>query len=467
MLKIMRKYQRSWIIKVIFGAIIVSFVLFFGYSTWSAKEKPLAKVGSYEVGVQEFRTEYKKIEDMYKMIFKEKYDEKVAKEMKLKDKVLDQIVNSYLLMIAADEMGVKVGDDEFAEFLNSVEAFKKDGKFNKEQYQAVLRANKMDAEQFEASRKREMLLQKAASVIQDSGAYYNESDAWKSYVKEKGRVKLSYSVFEPAAFRGKVQVTDKELLDTYEKQKSMYRAENSYLLKVIAVDQNGSIKDDAVYMDLLKSKDIDAYGKSKGLAVISLGEMKEGELVKQYKGLRIEDLRDLKKQGELSRLVRSSDGKSYVFQLVNVTEGKDLDKTMALERIKEKIVSEKAMMLAKSAAEEAIKNKSPAPDKDTEFVSRTSQSINGVGLIPEDSKGLLGVTKEKPLYDKAVEVGNRFYVFAFNSEEQPDKQTWEKDKEAYTKYFNAKSREEYLKSYLTEMKSRVKVTFDDRQLQVI
>ena len=464
MLKIMRKYQRSWIIKIIFGAIIVSFVLFFGYSTWTEKEKPVARIGKYKVEIREYHDAYRKAEEMSRMIFRDQWDEKLLKDLNLQDKVLGQIVNSYLLMVAADELGIKIGDDEFADFLTSVEAFKKDGKFSKEQYQAVLRGNNLDSEQFENVRKKEMLVQKVAGVIQDTGTFFDEAEAWKAYVKEKGKVKLTYALFDPSSFEEKVQVNEKELLDTYERQKSLYRGENSYRLKLLIVNRNDPIKDDAVYMDLLRIKDIDTYGKDKGLSVSTLNEMSESELVKQYKGLRVEDLREMKKKGEISRLIRSAEGQSYIFQLVEMTEGKDLDKTAAVAKIKEKVVHERAKVLARNAAEEAIKSKNIPVEKETGFVSRTAPVINGIGQVPADSLALLEVTKEKPIYDKPVEIAGRFYVFSFKTEELPDKQIWEKEKEAYTRYFAAKSREEYLDAYLSDMKSRVKVTLDKRQL---
>lgn len=462
MLKIMRKYQRSWVIKVIFGAIIVTFVLFFGYGALSEKEKSVAVVGQYKVSEREYQEAYDKIKENYRRLFQSNLDEKTMKELKIEDQAMDQIVNTYLLLIAADELGVAVSDGEFTDFLNSIDAFKKDGKFNEEQYLAVLRANRIDPVQFRESTRREILMRKTASIIQDTGTLSDESDVWAAYVKDKGKVKLSYALFDPSVYRDKVSINEKELLDLYEKEKSAFRGENTYRLKLLVVDEKGTLKDDVVYMDLLKGKELEAYGKEKGFQVTDLGEMKESDLIRQFKGLKITDLREMKKKGDISRLLRTAEGKSHIFQLVDMTEGKDLDKTLALAKIKDRLISEKAKTMAKAAAETAIKDKSFVVKGETGFILRSARSIEGLGEIGQDSKGVLSLSQSKTIYDNPVEIAGKYYVFSYKDEQLPDRQGWEKEKGEYAKYFMAKNRMEFFDSFLSDMKKRVKVS-DNRK----
>lgn len=458
MLKIMRKYQRSWIIKVIFGAIIVTFVLFFGYGALSEKEKPVAVIGPYKVSRHEYQEAYDRIKENYRKLFQGNLDEKTMRDLKIEDQAMDQIVNTYLLLIAADELGVTVSSGEFTDFLNGMDAFKRDGKFNEEQYLAVLKANGIDPEQFENSTRREILVRKTAGIIQDTGTLSNESDAWAGYVKDKGKINLAYALFNPSAYKDKVSISEKELLDLYAKEKSAFRGENTYRLKVLVVDEKGSLKDDAVYMDLLKEKDLDAYGKEKGLQVTDLGDVKESDLIRQFRGLKTEDLRDLKKKGEISRLVRSAEGKSYIFQLVGMTEGKDLDKTLALAKIRERLTGEKARAMAKAAAEAAIRDKSFVAKSETGYVLRTSRNIKGLGDIGQDSKGILSLSQSQAVYENPVEIAGKYYVFSYKDEQLPDRQVWEKEKGEYIKYFAVKSRMEFFDSFLSDIKKRVKVS---------
>ncbi len=455
MLKLMRKHASSWMIKVLLWGIIIVFVGAYGYGTLSEKEKPVAQIGPYKINPREYQEAFDKQRDFYKMLMKGDLDEKMLKD--LKEKVMEGLVNKYVLLVKANELDIKVSDGEFEDFLNSIEAFKRDGKFNDEQYRAVLRSQKLDPEKFEETWKKDRRTQKVTAVIQDTGNFFNESDVWAGYVREKGKVNLAYALFDPSVFRDKVSVSEKELLDIYEREKGAYRAENTYRFKMLVVDEKSSLKDDVVYMDLLKAKDIDAYGKGKGLAVKDLADMKESDLIKQFKGLKMEDLREMKKKGEISRLIRSTDGQSYIFQFVDMTEGKDLDKTLALAKIKEKIIGEKAKAMAKLAAEGAIKDKSLSVKNETGFVTRNTHSIVGLGEIPQEHSGIFSLSQTKTLYEKPVEISGNYYVFSYKDEKLPEKQEWAKDKESYTKYFVEMNRGEFLNSFLTELKKTIKI----------
>jgi hypothetical protein len=69
-----------------------------------------------------------------------------------------------------------------------------------------------------------------------------------------------------------------------------------------------------VYMDPLKGKEQEAYGKEKGFQVTD-SEKEGGASYTTVQGLKITDLREMKKKGDISRLWHCR-GKSHIFQLV-------------------------------------------------------------------------------------------------------------------------------------------------------
>ena len=119
-----------------------------------------------------------------------------------------------------------------------------------------------------------MAIAKLVNIIEDNGTMVDEKAAYKSYLREKGQVRLSWAVFDQDQYRDKVTVDDKDLEGLYEKEKSTLRSENSLHLLYVVIDEKSGLRDDRVYMDLLKSKDMSAYGKSKGLEVVDLGTHK-------------------------------------------------------------------------------------------------------------------------------------------------------------------------------------------------
>ncbi len=463
MLRVMRKFQRGWGIKIIFGLIIAVFVLYFGYGSLTGDEDVVAQIGPHKVRSKEFRDTYNRQVEFYKNLFKDGLDDQMIKTLKIKEKVLDQITDKYVLLVKAGELGLSVGDREFSDFIDGIPAFKKDGKFNKDQYVAVLRSKNFTPEQFEDSQRQGLLVQKVLRVIQDTGASFSEADGWAAYVKEKGSINLGYAEFDPSGYREKVSVSEKELNDAYEKEKSAFRGQNIYHLKDVVVDEKSSVKDDVVYMELLKTKDADAYGKEKGLTVVDLGAIREGDLDNRFKGLKVsERVRGLK-QGDVSLPLREG-AKSHIFQVVSIEEGKDLDKNVALGKIKEKLIAEKAKTEAKAAAEKAIRENVVKPSKETGLVPRNSRDIANLGTVPPDYKGVFALTKQEPVFKKAVELSGKHYVFVLKDEKLPDKQEWEKDKESYMKYISAKMREESLKNTLEAMRSKVKIKINEKAI---
>ena len=466
MLKFMRKYARSYLIKIIFAVIIIVFIFYFGAGSINNRDTVVAEVGGYDISYQEYWETYNKVLQSFGAV-RDKMDEKFIAD--LKEKVLYDMIDKYILLAESKKLGVTVSDMEFAELVGSNEAFLKDGKFDKDRYVEVLKQNRLDPEQFEKSQRVMLLMGKVASIIMDTGAAVTGADIWAGYVREKGKVDLAYSRFDPSSYKDKAVVSDKELSDLYEKEKDRFRGEDTYRLKYIVIDDKSSLRDDAVYMDLLKSKDIVAYARLKGLAVSDTGNVSRSELFKTYKGLKVETwIKDLRK-GDISLPVRDTD-KSYIFQLVDRQDGKPMEKSAALASIRDRLVGQKAKEMARLAAEDAIKSGSIGSKARTGFVLRTASSVPGLGAIPQGDMDLLGLTKEKPVYKKPVEIDGSFYVFSFAGEQQPGKEQWEKDREGFTRYYAARSKQEFLKTYVLDArramsgKGKIKILKNPKEL---
>jgi peptidyl-prolyl cis-trans isomerase D len=462
MLKFMRKYATGYMVKAMFGLIIVVFV-FWGVGSFRESERTIAEVGPYKISIIEYQEEYNRILNMYRTIYKEKLDENLLRELNLKEKVMNEIVDKYILIMKAKELGISVSNKEYKEHLESIEMFKRDGKFSEMVYKEILKRNGLDPKRFEQSEKHALLNTKMINLIRDTGALMNEGNLWNFYVKEKGKVNLGYVEFDPATYRTKVTVSDQEVVDIYEKEKNIRREENIYKLRYLLIDEKSGIKDDAAYLELLKAKDLEAYGKQKGLQVTDLGQMKEGDALKKLKNLRAEEWLKSLKKGEISLPVRV-DTKSYIFQVVDFEEGKLLDKTVAMKEIKDRLINEKARGFAKNAAQDLIEKKNIDSKKETGFIPRTTQAIPKIGQIPKDDLGLLALSKESPLYNKPVEIDGTLYVFSFKDEQVPSKDEWEKNKEGYKRYALSRGQGDFLRSFMETLRKKEKVKIEWKEI---
>ncbi|MGD0236902.1 MAG: peptidylprolyl isomerase, partial [Syntrophorhabdales bacterium] len=305
MLRFMRKHATGYMIKTMFVLIIVVFI-FWGVGSFTRGEKSLAEVGPYKISAMEYQQNYQKLLSFYRMIYREQLDEKMMAQLKLKESVMNQLVDKYLMLVEADKMDVRVSDREFTEHLASMDAFKQDGKFSKDVYMAVLKRNGVDPKTFEESEKQSLLVTKVLAILQDNGVIFNERDVRDSYMKERGQVRLGYAVFDPADYRDQVRVQEKEIEDAYEKEKALYRSETLYHLKYMVIDEKSPVKDDQAYMELLKAKDLAAYARSKGLEVVDLGSMKESDVLARLSRLKADAWLKGMNQGDISLPVREN-----------------------------------------------------------------------------------------------------------------------------------------------------------------
>jgi hypothetical protein len=124
MLDIMRKHASSWGIKAILGMIILSFVLFFGYSRISSVRRPSVRGGDNQNAVavvnhmaipeSEFRYFYDAAYERMREQFKDKEVPDFARNM-IEQSTLSQLIRRELLLQIADKLGIKVTDQELAE----------------------------------------------------------------------------------------------------------------------------------------------------------------------------------------------------------------------------------------------------------------------------------------------------------------------------------------------------------------
>lgn len=445
MLKYMRKYAKSYLIKVLFAIIIIVFVFYFGAGSLHEKENLVAEVGPFEISYSEYWEAYSRELELYRQIYRDRLDDTLLRG--LKEKVLDDMINQYVLLAEAKKLGISVSDMELADHLARIDAFRRDGVFDKDQYLAILRQNNIEPKQYEDSQRMMLLLSKTVSIIKDTGVTLTDAEVRAGYASEKGKVSLAYTRFAPSAFKDKVTVSDAEISEIYEREKERYRGENTYRLKYIVIDAKTGLKDDVVYMDLLKVKDIDSYAVQKRLSVTDTGFMRESEVLERFKRLKIETwLKDLR-QGEVSLPLRD-DERSYIFQLVGREEGKPMERSAAFAVIKDRIASERAGEMARRAAEEAVGSQVAGRGTRTGFVPRTSSTVPGLGEISQSDRGIFELSKEQPVYKAPVEIGGNYYIFSFVDEQHPDKQQWEKDREEFSRYFAVKRSEELVMSFI-------------------
>lgn len=142
MLETFRKASRSWFIKILFGLLIVSFIVFFGNSNellQLSSSRPAIKVGSQEISAGTVADTFRRDVERLQSMFGTRFTLEQAREMGLLQQSIQQIVSRALLAEEANRLGFTVDDDSLRQMIASTPAFQNQlGVFDKTVYQQVL-----------------------------------------------------------------------------------------------------------------------------------------------------------------------------------------------------------------------------------------------------------------------------------------------------------------------------------------
>lgn len=165
MLKMMRHHAKYFY--VLFVLIIISFI-FWGVGTVDQNDttRIVAEVGKQQITGEEFWRTYDRALKFYRELYKEKFDEEMQKKLKLKENVLDTLIDSRVLLMAAEANGIRVSDEELQEAITNEPAFKRNGVFDKEIYLNTLRLSRITPEGYESLKRQELTNEKMRRLIE-------------------------------------------------------------------------------------------------------------------------------------------------------------------------------------------------------------------------------------------------------------------------------------------------------------
>ena len=143
----------------LFGLVILSFVLWVpGMDNQQQQAQYLAIIGDEKITVDEFWRSYERVEDLYAEVYKDKYDD--AMRDRLKRDVMSSLIETRVLIIAARDAGLKVSDQEINDAIKADPVFQREGRFDSNLYQSLLRANRMSPVMYEDAKRRDLLRDK-------------------------------------------------------------------------------------------------------------------------------------------------------------------------------------------------------------------------------------------------------------------------------------------------------------------
>ncbi len=166
MLYFMRKHAKFFY--VFFFLIIISFIFFYVGPVDKSTSTPVAEIGRDKITIEDYWKTYERARNVYRDIYKEKFDEEMEKKLRLKEKVLDTLIEEKVLLLAAKDLGLRASDEEVAEAIKNEPSFTRSGVFDRDIYLRTLELNRISPETFENAKRQELTLQKIKRLIGES-----------------------------------------------------------------------------------------------------------------------------------------------------------------------------------------------------------------------------------------------------------------------------------------------------------
>lgn len=223
MLDVLRKRKRSWIIIFLLGLIIVVFIAFYGGNKLrDTSLQDIAEVNGEVITQREFAMHYQKALERYRELLKGSLTPEVEKSLNIRGTLLEELIQRRLVLQEARQLGLAANDEDLMTAIAQVPDFQVNGRFNKERYLQLLRANRISPGQFEDEQREQLTIQRLTSMLLDA-VHVTEAEVRDRYRYEQGKIDLYFIRLPLSNYLSEVKLTEEEIKKFYDRNKEMLK----------------------------------------------------------------------------------------------------------------------------------------------------------------------------------------------------------------------------------------------------
>jgi peptidyl-prolyl cis-trans isomerase D len=247
MLSILRRKAQSPLIQATVLIIALVFIFWGVGTSQKGGRNAVATVNDEVIAFQDYQKAYDQNITNLRNQFGGTLPKGLLDSLDIKSQVINQLIQRILLRQGAEEMGILVSKKEIKQAIEEMEAFRTNGAFDLQQYEAILSASRMTPTLFEASMQADLLTSK---VLDNLGRFTKVADheVASRFLYDNEKIQLEYVAFTPAAFKEKVAVDDAGLAAFYEGNKDRYKTEPEIQLSYLFFSTEETA-DSAAYSD--------------------------------------------------------------------------------------------------------------------------------------------------------------------------------------------------------------------------
>jgi peptidyl-prolyl cis-trans isomerase D len=218
MLDKIRTFAQYKIVKFLFAIFLIIPFGLFGidyYFRTPLGGDTVATVGDLRVSQQDFDTALRQQQETLAAQFGRNFDQSIMENPELRRSVLDRVINERLVSQGARRAGVSIDDKALADRIANEPAFQEDGKFSRERYEAIARAQGYSVVGLDELLRDEMRLSRYRDAIVRTAIVPRATLEGFIRLSEQSR-EVSMVSIGPEAFLASVKPTEEQLKAYYE-----------------------------------------------------------------------------------------------------------------------------------------------------------------------------------------------------------------------------------------------------------
>jgi len=242
--------------KGIIGWIIIALISFtfalFGIADYLGNDSApfAAKVDDTEISTRAYQEALSRQRQRLESVFEGKLPTDPTFTNRLKQQVLEQLINRTLLDNRVNEAGYRVTNQMASEKIKMIESFQQDGQFTSAMYKQIINSQGMSVAQFEHMFRSDMVVQQMQGALMQSSIIDNKTLQQLNSLQQQAR-DVSYIEFNNTKYISNFTVTNEELQQYYDQNKDRYmhpeQVSISYVeIKTDDIDSNVDIDEEAI-----------------------------------------------------------------------------------------------------------------------------------------------------------------------------------------------------------------------------
>ncbi len=248
MLQWLRENLKSftWTLWLVILAFVLGFALLpqFQQRGDDLGENHVARVDDLTIDTNEFARAYEQLSENYRRSFGERFTPELAKQLRLPQQVLEQLVNQKVQLLEAKRLGLKVSDAALRQAIFEIPGFKKDnGQFiGADQYANAVRrfAGFPSVPAFEGYVREQLLLGELRSVVA-ANLYVPDSAVEASYRHDVEKASIRFLELPASTFQSETVVSAEEAKSYFDTHKEDFRRPEQRVVTYLLVD-NGKLR---------------------------------------------------------------------------------------------------------------------------------------------------------------------------------------------------------------------------------